>query len=88
MNNRKQPGNPRRIDDESSSPLEIPQDIPTDIPAEALPFLREMAYFEADRLQVGDSVPPVTLQDCHGRSVTLGRRDAERPVVLVFGSYT
>lgn len=38
--------------------------------------------------QVGDPAPPIALPDLDGRLRTLAELRAERPVVLVFGSYT
>lgn len=63
--------------------------ISTDLPPEAIPFLQSVGYMDADRLKVGDAVPPLTLRRLHGGDpITLGRSAGGRPVVLIFGSYT
>jgi hypothetical protein len=63
--------------------------IPSDIPPEVVGFLEEMGYLEADRLQVGASVPALTLTRLHAEgTVTIGAPDTVWPTVLIFGSYT
>ena len=43
----------------------------------------------AGALRVGDQAPDFTLPVLHGdRSVSLSREYREKPVVLIFGSYT
>lgn len=62
--------------------------VPPDVPPEAVAFLREVGYFDAERLREGDAVPPITLARLDGTGgVTLGAPTA-RPTVLIFGSYT
>ena len=62
--------------------------LPPNIPPEAVTFLTEMGYLDADRLHVGDAVPRITLNPLFGDgAVTIGTPTA-RPVVLIFGSYT
>ena len=39
-------------------------------------------------LSVGDPAPDFTLKSQHGEEVTLSSFRGQRPVVLVFGSYT
>lgn len=71
---------------ESPEPI---RSLPPDIPAEAIPMLQAMGYLAPDRLQVGDSVPPLILSRLDGSgTVRVGDPDALRPVVLIFGSYT
>jgi len=76
----------------SSSPPDKPTPppgLPPDIPPEVVSFLQEMGYLDADRLQVGMRVSPVTLTNLEGdRTVVIGAPDAPRPTVLIFGSYT
>ncbi len=63
--------------------------LPADIPAEVRPYLQEMGYLDADRLQVGDHVAPLALTALrNGEQVTIGASDAAQPTVLIFGSYT
>ena len=62
--------------------------LPPDIPPEVVPFLEEAGYLDADRLTVGDSVPPLTAYTLGGQPVALASLWAQRPAVLVFGSYT
>lgn len=62
--------------------------IPSDIPAEALPFLEEVAYFAPDALAPGATAPDVPLLDPLGHAVRSVDLWADRPVVLIFGSYT
>ena len=58
------------------------------LPAEALPILREVGYFEEDRLSVGDLVPPLELRTlATGEAATIGG-PSDRPTALIFGSYT
>lgn len=63
--------------------------LPEGVPAEAEAFLNEMGYFEADRLRVGEQAPALELLTLREKTpVIIGARDAVRPVVLIFGSYT
>lgn len=64
------------------------RELPSDIPAEAVPFLQEMGYLEADRLAPGDPAPDAPLHALSGETVTLARFFGERSVALIFGSYT
>jgi hypothetical protein len=62
--------------------------LPPDIPPEAVPFLEEMGYLQADALKVGDPAPRLTLTRLEtGEPVQIGA-DASLPTVLIFGSYT
>lgn len=64
-------------------------ELPPGVPPEAAGFLQEMGYLDADRLRVGDASPLLTLIPVNGGdAVTIGRPDAARPTVLLFGSYT
>jgi hypothetical protein len=48
-----------------------------------------MGYLDADRLHVEDRAPRLSLTTRDGaETVTLGASDADRPTVLIFGSYT
>jgi hypothetical protein len=48
-----------------------------------------MGYLDADRLRVGDRAPRLSLNTLDGaRTVAIGASDADRPTVLIFGSYT
>ena len=62
--------------------------VPADIPAEALPFLHDLGYFDADQLRVGDRAPVLRLAPLHGVPLIIGEERHARPVVLIFGSYT
>ncbi|MDX1984335.1 MAG: hypothetical protein SFV51_28935 [Bryobacteraceae bacterium] len=54
-----------------------------------LPFRPLWMSARQGRLAVGDAAPDFTLPALHGtQPVTLSRQWAERPVVLIFGSYT
>lgn len=54
-----------------------------------LPFKPLWMSARGGALRVGDLAPDFTLPALHGgASVTLSREYAQRPVVLVFGSYT
>ena len=64
-------------------------ELPPDIPPEAVKFLQEIGYLQADRLRVGMTPPPLVLTDLdNGSLVKVGESDALLPTVLVFGSYT
>ena len=65
-----------------------PDNLPPGVPREALPFLREVGYLDPERLAPGDPAPDVPLTTPEGEEVRLSRFWTERPVVLVFGSYT
>ena len=59
------------------------------LPPEAAPVLRKAGYFEPDRLQVGALTPVLALQEREGNGfVEIGGEGRDRPVVLIFGSYT
>ena len=63
--------------------------LPADIPPEAVSFLQEMGYLEADRLKAGDQAPQLTLHRLDtGEPVVIGDPAAALPTVLIFGSYT
>ena len=63
--------------------------LPPDIPAEAVSFLQEMGYLDADRLAMGDSVPELILFTLDRKQmVVIGSREANLPTILIFGSYT
>jgi hypothetical protein len=64
------------------------RNLPPGIPDEAVPFLDEIGYLEADTLRVWDPAPDVPLFTPAGEEVRLARLGNECPVVLVFGSYT
>ena len=54
-----------------------------------LPFERLWMAARSGHLQVGDPAPDFTLPVLHGeRVVTLSNEYRQKPVVLVFGSYT
>jgi hypothetical protein len=54
-----------------------------------LPFKPLWMFARAGALRVGDQAPDFTLPILHGdRSVSLSREYREKPVVLIFGSYT
>jgi hypothetical protein len=62
--------------------------LPQDIPPEVMAFLQQVGYLGEDRLKPGDSVPELTLSHlADGATVTIGG-SMERPVVLIFASYT
>ena len=61
--------------------------LPPDIPPEVLGFLQQVGYLDEDRLKPGDFVPELTLHHKDGAPVTIGA-GMERPVVLIFASYT
>lgn len=65
-----------------------PDNLPPGVPPEAVPFLTEVGYFKPDQLSPGDPTPDLPLYTPEGEEVRLSRFWAERPVVLVFGSYT
>lgn len=55
----------------------------------ALPAQRMWLWARAGRLSVGEPAPDFTLPTVdHSAEVTLSSHRGERPVVLVFGSYT
>ena len=59
------------------------------LPPEALPVLQSNGYFEPDLLSVGSTAPRIALAARDdGRMVAVGAAGAERPTVLIFGSYT
>ena len=62
--------------------------LPPDIPPEALPFLSEAGYLDPDRLAPGDPAPDVPFYTLDGEEVRLSQVWGERPLVLIFGSYT
>jgi hypothetical protein len=54
-----------------------------------LPFEHLWMNARAGRLQAGDSAPDVVLQELDGSGqVTLSSFRGQKPVVLIFGSYT
>ena len=54
-----------------------------------LPFRPLWMSARAGHLQVGDQAPDFSLRPLHGdRVVTLSEEIREKPVVLIFGSYT
>ena len=67
---------------------ETEPDLPADIPPEAVPFLRAAGYLEPDRLAPGDAAPDVPLHTLEGEQVRLSDCWREKPLVLIFGSYT
>ena len=68
--------------------MPTPANIPADVPPEAIPFLHQAGYFDDERMQVGDRVPYIELGRLDsGGTVELGV-PVERPIVLIFGSYT
>lgn len=63
--------------------------LPSELPPEAVAFLQEIGYMDADRLRVGDRAPLLTLTALQsGEPVPLGAPEASLPTVLIFGSYT
>jgi hypothetical protein len=62
--------------------------LPPDIPQEAVPFLKEMGYLEPERLSTGAPAPEPPLYTLSGDEVRLSECWREKPLVLVFGSYT
>ena len=65
-----------------------PDNLPPDIPPEARSFLERSGYFEEDPLATGDAAPDVALYTLRGECVALRDFWQEKPLVLVFGSYT
>jgi hypothetical protein len=64
-------------------------ELPPDIPPEAVNFLQEIGYLQADRLRVGMTPPPLVLTSLEdGPPIKIGRPDTTLPTVLIFGSYT
>jgi hypothetical protein len=54
-----------------------------------LPFKPLWMFARAGHLQVGDAAPDFALPGLHGdKTVTLSNEYRQKPVVLVFGSYT
>lgn len=78
------------MSDPSSKEVRRPAvSLPSDIPAEVVPFLEQMGYLDADRLQMGDQAPRLTLEALHGgEPAVIGDTRAPLPTVLIFGSYT
>jgi len=62
--------------------------LPSDIPPHAVPFVEQMGYLDADPLAAGDPAPDVILYTAAGQPAALRDLLRDRPVVLVFGSYT
>jgi hypothetical protein len=62
--------------------------LPAGIPSEAVPFLRDRGYLDPERLSAGAAAPDAPLYRLDGRPTTLLAHLAERPLVLIFGSYT
>jgi hypothetical protein len=63
--------------------------LPADIPPEAVAFLEEIGYREADALKPGDMPPPLRLTRMDsGEMVRIPPESAGLPTVLIFGSYT
>ena len=63
--------------------------LPPGVPEEARPVLQEVGYFVPDTLHPGDKIAPITLTSLHGTAeVVLGEIGRQRPMVLIFGSYT
>ena len=62
--------------------------LPADIPAEAVEFLRERGYLDDERLFTGAAAPDAPLYSLEGEPTTLLAHLADRPLVLIFGSYT
>jgi len=69
----------------------MPFDIETmlkSLPPEAEPALRMAGFMEPDRLEVGATVPQLVLRALdEGAEVEIGGV-SDRPIVLIFGSYT
>ena len=67
-------------------------ELPPDIPPEAVSFLQEIGYLQADRLRIGMTPPLLVLtalkEGEEGSPVVIGAADAALPTVLIFGSYT
>jgi hypothetical protein len=61
--------------------------LPPDIPAEALSYLQQIGYLDADRLKVGDPVKPMVLMPLDGDEPVFIPGEV-RPTALVFASYT
>jgi hypothetical protein len=65
------------------------QEMVKSLPPEAAPALQEAGYFEPDRLEAGMRAPTLALAARDGgRLVEIGGAAGDRPVVLIFGSYT
>jgi hypothetical protein len=64
------------------------ENLPEDFPPEVVPILREAGYLDDDRLHVGDRVPELSLFSVGGVPISLRGLWVDRPVVLIFGSYT
>lgn len=79
------------VPETSPSPDTSPAPAPDVLPA--MPVLsddlkRDCLEFSAGSLQVGELAIDFTLKDIHGTELTLSQLVAEKPVVMVFGSYT
>jgi hypothetical protein len=62
--------------------------LPPDIPPETAAFLQAMGYLDADRLRVGDPVPPLQLKRMERVGTVRLGVPTTQPTVLIFGSYT
>ena len=62
--------------------------LPAGVPPEAVPFLQEMGYLEADTVRVSDPAPIAPLFAVDGEPCSLADLWHEQPAVLIFGSYT
>ncbi len=62
--------------------------LPPEIPAEAVAVLDAVGFLEPDTLAVGGPAPDVPLYTPEGERLLLREMRGERPLVLVFGSYT
>jgi hypothetical protein len=58
------------------------------LPPEAREVLERAGYFERDRLEVGDPAPELRLAPLGGGPPVRIGGAADRPTVLIFGSYT
>lgn len=65
-----------------------PANLPPGVPPEAVPFLREVGYLEADSVAVGAPAPDVPFYTVDGEEFRLSRLRGVSPVVLIFGSHT
>jgi hypothetical protein len=69
--------------------LQISEDnLPPGIPEEALPHLRKVGYLRDSPMRVGDSVPTLHLYTPAGEPKPIAELWRNKPVVLVFGSFT
>lgn len=62
--------------------------LPPEIPPEAVAVLDAVGFLKPDTLAVGDPAPDVPLYTLEGERQALREMCGERPLVLVFGSYT